>query len=138
MKFTLPELTHSPLDDALDEIELLGFPLGNVWELTDEDLHKYIPATEFHSRVGSVVETIGYYVTTKVTRTAKNETMHFGTFLDKTGQWIDSVHFPQSFRFSPFQGKGFYILKGKVMEEFGAITLEVYQCRKAGLKGRSN
>ena len=137
LKFTLPQLTHSPLDDALDEIELLGFPLGDVWELTDENLDNYLAASDLPLCIGSVIETIGYYVTTKVTRTAKKETMHFGTFLDKSGQWIDSVHFPQSFQFSPFQGKGFYAMKGRVMEEFGVITLEVYQCRKVGLKGRT-
>ena len=62
----------------------------------------------------------------------------FVTFLEKKGQWIDSVHFPQSFRFSPFQGKGFYVLKGKVVEEFGVFMIEVSNCRKAGLKGRDN
>ncbi|MEO6931539.1 MAG: hypothetical protein ABI151_07935, partial [Chitinophagaceae bacterium] len=82
------------------------------------------------------IEIIGYYVATKVTRTLKNETMHFGTFIDKKGAWIDSVHFPQSFRFSPFQGRGFYVLKGKVMEEFGVITIDVSFCRKVGWKGR--
>lgn len=136
MNFKLPSLSHCVQDDALDEIELLGFPLSNVWELVDEDIGRFLFAEDLPSRVGKTIEIIGYYVTTKVTRTLKNETMHFGTFLDKKGDWIDSVHFPQSFRFSPFQGKGFYVLKGKVMEEFGVITIDVSFCRKAGLKGR--
>ncbi len=42
--FQLPVLNQQPLDDAIDEIELIGFPLCNIFELADDDLSKYVPA----------------------------------------------------------------------------------------------
>ena len=39
LEFKLPALQQQPLDDAIDEIELLGFPLCNVFELANDDLN---------------------------------------------------------------------------------------------------
>ena len=138
VNFTLPQLQQHPLDDALDEIELLGFALGDVWNLADIDTGPFQTAADLPSRLGNVVQVIGYYVTTKAISTSNRQTMHFGTFLDKQGDWIDTVHFPQSFQYSPFQGKGFYILKGKVTEEFGVYAIDVSHCRKVGHKSKGN
>ena len=70
--------------------------------------------------------------------TIKSERMFFGTFLDKEGNWLDTVHFPSSFRWSPFQDGGFYILQGKVTEEFGVYSLDVTECRKVGIRPRND
>lgn len=134
LQFRLPPLHHHPLDDAMDEMELLGFPLCNIWELADADTSRFVTAAELPLHLGKTVEVIGYYITTKAIRTSTNNIMHFGTFLDKAGDWIDTVHFPGSFQYSPFQGKGFYIMKGKVMEEFHVHTIEVECCTKVGIK----
>lgn len=134
IEFKLPQLNQHPYDDAMDELELLGFSLGNQWELVDADVNNYMGAADLPGRTGKAISVIGYYVTDKKTRTLKNEAMYFGTFLDKKGEWIDTVHFPQSFRFTPFQGKGFYEIKGKVTEEFGVYVIEVSSCCKIGIK----
>ena len=134
LNFTLPHLHQHPLDDALDEIELLGFSLRNNWELIDADTSACQTAAELPGLLGKAVLVMGYYVTTKAIRTSNNKAMHFGTFLDKQGDWIDTVHFPDSFQYTPFQGKGFYALRGKVVEEFGVYAVEVSHCRKLGLK----
>ncbi len=134
MNFTLPRLQQHPLEDAHDEIELMGFPLGNVWDLADIDTEPFHTAADLPSRVGKTVQLVAYYITTKAVRTVTNQTMHFGTFIDKKGDWIDTVHFPQSFRHSPFQGKGFYTLQGRVTEEFGVYTVEVSHCSRVGMK----
>lgn len=134
INFTLPQLCRHRLDDALDEIELLGFSLGNAWELADAEVSCCHTATELPGLLGKAVQVVGYYVTTKSIRTSNNKAMHFGTFLDKQGDWIDTVHFPHSFQYTPFQGKGFYELKGKVVEEFGVYAIEVSHCRKVGFK----
>ena len=134
VSFTLPRLQQRPLDDAFDEIELLGFSLGNAWDMADAEPRAYHNAASLPALLGKNVQVLGYYVTTKAVRTVRNDIMHFGTFLDKDGGWIDTVHFPQSFRHSPFEGKGFYELKGKVVEEFGAYAIEVNYCRKVGIK----
>ena len=134
MTFQLPQLEQTRLEDALDEMELLGFPLCDVWELVDARLDDYQPALALPDYVGKPFCTIGYFVIDKTVRTIKNETMYFGTFLDKAGDWLDTIHYPNTFRFTPFEGKGFYELKGKVTEEFGVYTLQVDQCRKIGIK----
>ena len=51
--------------------------------------------------------------------------MHFGTFLDQEGYWIDSVHFPPSAKAFPFSGPGCYRLIGKVHEEFDFVYVDV-------------
>lgn len=134
--FKLPQLKQHPYDDAMDEMELLGFPLCDVWTLADADLTQYAIAADLPKLTGKPVKTIGYYVTDKVTRTIKKENMYFGTFLDKKGDWIDTVHFPQSFAYTPFQGKGFYEINGIVTEEFGVYTIEVNSCRKIGIRAK--
>lgn len=136
MEFKLPQLMQHPLDDALDEIELLGFPLGNVWDFVDIDTGPFLTTRDMPAFLNQTVSMIGYYVTTKPVRTIKGENMQFGTFLDKHGDWVDTVHFPDSAKQYPFQGKGFYILKGKVVEEFNVYSLEVSYCSKVGIKSR--
>ena len=51
--------------------------------------------------------------------------MHFGTFYDREGNVFDSVHFPQIAKKYPFRGKGFYLMHGKVVEDFGVPMIEV-------------
>jgi hypothetical protein len=64
-------------------------------------------------------------VTIKYVWTIKKEVMHFGTFLDDTGNFIDTVHFPDSLKQYPFTGDGVYLIMGKVVEEFGHPSIEV-------------
>ena len=80
--------------------------------------------------VNKAMEIFGYLVTTKYTRTSKGEHMQFGTFLDQEGRFIDTVHFPMAAATYPFRGKGVYKLKGKVMDEFGFLTLEIAEMHK--------
>lgn len=134
MEFKLPQLKQHPYDDAMDELELLGFTLGNRWELADAVVSNYRGAADLPAQVGKTVSVIGYYVTEKKTYTLHNEPMYFGTFLDKKGEWMDTVHFPQSFRYTPFQGKGCYEITGTVTEEFGVYVIEATNCRKIGIK----
>jgi DNA polymerase-3 subunit alpha len=56
--------------------------------------------------------------------------MNFGTFLDPNGDFLDTVHFPQVVVDYPFYGKGIYLIKGKVAEEFAYLTLEVLYLEK--------
>ena len=51
--------------------------------------------------------------------------MYFGTFLDRDGDFIDTVHFPPAAIKYPFRGKGIYAIIGKVLEEFDCINIEV-------------
>jgi len=71
------------------------------------------------------VHMVGYLVTTKDTTTMKGEAMHFGTFYDYNGEVFDTVHFPDIAARYPFRGRGFYEIKGKVVEDFGVFMIEV-------------
>jgi len=134
--FHLPELTQHPLDDALDEIELLGFPLCNVFELVKEDPQNYLPARELPQYLGKEVSVLGWLVTSKPVNTITNQPMHFHTFLDGKGDWLDTIFFPNTSRYYPVTGKGCYAMKGKVVEEFGVYSVEVNECKKIGLRDR--
>ncbi|MGZ5287484.1 MAG: DNA polymerase III subunit alpha, partial [Flavisolibacter sp.] len=124
-EFSLPKLVQTDMEDALDEIEILGFPLCDPFTLVDIDTKNFIPATDLHLHPGKQVEIIGYYVTQKPVRTVKGDMMQFGTFLDHKGDWMDTVHFPDVTNRTPLSGKGFYQMKGKVVEDFGVFSVEV-------------
>ena len=72
-----------------------GFPLCNVFELAKEDHHDFLPARELSNHTGGLVSVLGYLVTSKPVNTVTNETMHFHTFLDSAGDWIDTIFFPE-------------------------------------------
>ncbi|HEX9509593.1 MAG TPA: DNA polymerase III subunit alpha [Puia sp.] len=135
MQLTLPDLPVYELDDLYDEIELLGFPLRDPFGLVDDDPSRYTPARALADHVGKTVTVLGYHITHKPVRTVKGDTMSFGTFLDSNKDWIDTVHFPEIHALHPPHA-GFYRIKGKVINEFGAYSIEVTGIEKAGIKSR--
>ena len=82
-------------------------------------------ARELLFKVGKVITILGYLVTTKNTSTKNHELMHFGTFYDSRGEVFDTVHFPIIAKKYPMRGRGFYLMRGKVTEDFGIAALEV-------------
>jgi len=136
--FHLPKLKQHPLDDALDEIEILGFPLCNVFDLAKEYAGNFLPARELPNYIGKQVSVLGYLVTSKSVNTISNQLMYFHTFLDSDGEWLDTIFFPHTNHFQAVTGKGFYAMKGKVVEEFGVCSVEVAECRKIGLRERKD
>ena len=134
VEFKLPKLHHSAFEDAMDEIEILGFPLCNVFTLVDADLSKFVTAKQLPGYLGKQIELLCYYITQKPVRTVKGQLMYFGTFIDSKGDWVDSVHFPDTAEKHRLTGKGFYHMKGKVVEEFGVYSIEVVYMQKVGLK----
>jgi DNA polymerase-3 subunit alpha len=133
VKFSLPEFEKNRMEDLRDELDLLGFVVGDFYELLNkEHLNGSILVKQLPNLLGQQIKVIGRMVTLKETRTIKNERMCFGTFLDVEGEWLDTVHFPPVLRQYPFQGSGFYELHGRVMEEFGVYSVEVTAMRKLG------
>lgn len=128
--FDLPELKINKLEEAFDQIELLGYPLCSPFDLLEEPPENRLMTRDMGKYVNKAMEIFGYLVTTKYTRTSKGEHMQFGTFLDQEGRFIDTVHFPMAAATYPFRGKGVYKLKGKVMDEFGFLTLEIAEMHK--------
>ncbi len=128
--YKTPQLSCAKYEDAFDEIEYLGFPLCNPFELVTDQIHHSIFAKDLLKYIDKTVSIYGYYVTVKNTSTHKGDRMYFGTFLDKTGDYIDTVHFPPVAKKYPFRGKGVYQLTGKVTEEFDCVIIEISSMKK--------
>ena len=124
-EYPLPVLERNALEDAFDEIELLGFPLCDPFKLIHSPADGEIMARDLPAMVGRSVYIIGYCVTTKDTSTSKGALMHFGTFYDRPGEVFDTVHFPDVATKFPFRGRGFYEIKGKVIDDFGVYMIQV-------------
>ncbi|MBL7846735.1 MAG: DNA polymerase III subunit alpha [Cyclobacteriaceae bacterium] len=128
--YPLPVLQRNELEDAFDEIELLGFPLCDPFKLLQTTDYGDTTARDLPRKINRRVRIVGYVVTTKDTATLKGEPMHFGTFYDAQGEVFDSVHFPDIARKYPFRGRGFYEMKGKVVDDFGVTMIEVSSMEK--------
>jgi DNA polymerase-3 subunit alpha len=128
--FVLPELEHSWLDDAYDEMELFGFTLCSPFDLLKEKSESRLSSKQLQKFIGKKIEIMGYLVSVKNTGSSDGRKMHFGTFLDTEGSWIDTVHFPDSARDQPFSGPGCYVIQGIVGEEFDFTYVEVSGLRR--------
>ena len=133
ISYKTPSLISTDLENAFDEIELLGFPLCNPFELLEEPFTSRVRAVHLKKRIGKIVTIEGYLVTTKRTSTTGGKQMYFGNFLDYDGYFIDTVHFPPVAKRFPFRGKGIYRITGKVMEEFDCITVEVTKLERLAI-----
>ncbi|MFP4470481.1 MAG: DNA polymerase III subunit alpha [Bacteroidales bacterium] len=124
--FELPQLEHSRVEDAYDEIELIGFPVTlTYFDLLKTRFRGEIKAREMQANVGKTVRMLGEVVTRKFVKTVKGEIMHFGTFIDDEGEFFDTTHFPNSLKKYNFQGHGIYLILGKIESEFGFPSLVV-------------
>ncbi|MEN9441059.1 MAG: hypothetical protein RLZ33_1136, partial [Bacteroidota bacterium] len=128
--FELPQLTEQTLELAFEQMELLGFPLCNPFDLLAKQVPTHTKALEIHQFLGLRITTFGYLVALKQSQTNRGDYMYFGTFIDQEGNIIDTVHFPEVARKYPFYGKGVYQLIGVVSEEFGYYTIEVGEMQK--------
>jgi len=64
--------------------------------------------------------------------------MYFGTWLDLEGQWLDTVHFPNVNRANPFTGPGCYLIRGKVVEEYGFYSIETHSLKRLKYRNLDN
>ena len=131
----MPHFEPRPFQQVYDQLELLGFPLENPFTLLAEKWQTYGScAKQIVEQPGRQAEIIGYLVTTKTTATRQGEKMHFGTFLDRDGQYFDTVHFPEIAKKYPFRGKGFYLISGTVEVEYNCPQLTVSHQKRLSYK----
>ncbi|MDG1252543.1 MAG: DNA polymerase III subunit alpha [Schleiferiaceae bacterium] len=124
--FSLPELSQHILDDAYDQLELLGFSLGNPFDLfTGWQGKPFTCVKQWKKHQGQVIQALGYVVSIKNSKTIKGEHMQFGTFQEFTGDIFDTVHFPPSVRRYVVKDRGVFILQGRVQSEHDYLSLEV-------------
>lgn len=132
--FQLPKLEGHWLEDAYDEIELLGFPLCPPFQLLMESHEDTVVARELPEHIGKTIRILGNLHTIKPVRTVKQELMQFAGFWDRELGLFDTVHFPDTVKRYPLAGPGFYLLQGKVTEEFGVCSLEIHRLEKVPYK----
>ncbi|MFC5408253.1 DNA polymerase III subunit alpha [Larkinella bovis] len=133
VRWTLPALWQDELEDAYDEIELLGFPLRSPFELLAGEV-RGIRARELFQYEGRTVCLTGYLITYKRITARNGKPMAFGYFMDVEGHYFDTTHFPAVFEQYPFRGPGMYRIEGKVVVEFGFPSLEARCLEKLPVK----
>jgi error-prone DNA polymerase len=120
---------YSPERRRREECEILGFMTdAHPMQLHAEDLRQFriCPSTELHRYVGRYVRAAGMLTTAKPVHAKTDEPMEFATFDDGYGL-IEAVLFPQVFRERGHVlfDQGPFIFRGKVEEEFGAVTFTI-------------
>jgi error-prone DNA polymerase len=136
-EFNLPPLTQSYRENALQEIEALGFPICTRFDLLTTTYRGDIMARDMANNVGQIITMMGYLTNTKGT-SAKGEPMQFGSFLDADGQTFEVVSFPNVYKKYYFTGKGIYALKGKITVEYDVYTLELISWERMAISFSSN
>ncbi len=123
--YQLPDLVEGKHEQAFDEIEILGFPLCSPFDLINGEFLRSTRSCDMIDHMGKKVSMIGYYVTQKPVTTSNRKLMAFGTWIDEQGRFFDTTHFPPSYSKYPFKGRGLYLLKGKIVDDFGFPSMEV-------------
>jgi DNA-directed DNA polymerase III PolC len=120
---------YSPERRRREEYEMLGFITdAHPMHLHAEQLCRYrlCPSTELHRHVGRHVLAAGMLTAAKPVHARSDEPMEFATFDDGHGL-IETVLFPDIYRERGHVlfDQGPFIFRGKVEEEFGAVTLSI-------------
>jgi error-prone DNA polymerase len=126
-------ISFSPYPRSLmlkHEIETLGFLLSfhplNRCRSALAGLN-HVPAKDLHKHVGERITMLGWMVTGKTVHTKDGDPMKFVSFEDVTGLY-EAVFFPKTYnRFCHMLNEMRpYLLRGKVEEDFTAVTLTVH------------
>jgi DNA polymerase III alpha subunit len=120
---------YAPERRRREEYAALGFVTDtHPMRLHDADLVRFrlCPSTELPRHIGKYVLMAGMLTTAKPVHTIKDEPMEFATFDDGHGL-IETVLFPRVYRERGHVlfDQGPFLFRGKVEEEFGAVTVTV-------------
>ncbi len=129
-KFKIPKLNTTHLETAFEQWELLGFPLCSPFDLLLEEPKSKNGQHHLLCYLNKNIDIYGYLVTVKNTRTHHGKRMYFATFLDQFGEVFDTVLFPPTAAKYKFRGKGIYRSYGKVVSEFGFLSIVVSKMQK--------
>lgn len=128
--FSIPELSATQLETAFTQLELLGFCLCSPYLILRERPKNTHGVKDLPAYLNRHIDIYGYLVAIKHTRTQKGDQMFFATFADQYGEVFDVVLFPPVAARYPFRGRGVYRVYGKVVSEFGFLSLEVVKMKK--------
>lgn len=129
-KFKIPKLDTTDLETAFEQWELLGFTLCSPFNLLEEAPKNKNGQLHLAEYLNKNIDIYGYLVTVKNTSTHNGKRMYFATLLDQNGEVFDTVLFPVVAAKYKFRGKGIYRFYGKVVSEFGFLSIEVIKMKK--------
>jgi DNA polymerase-3 subunit alpha len=124
-EFQLPKLWKHSLEDAFDEMELLGLSVQSPFKLIKDKLPSDLKACHLPRLVNRYIRIVGFLIHRKPNKTSNGKLMYFGTWIDLDGHCLDTVHFHVAARAYPFRGPGCYVIEGKVTDEYGFLSIEV-------------
>ncbi len=128
--FKIPQLNTTKLETAFTQMELLGFCLCSPFDLLAEPPKNNRCTKDLRRFLNRHIDIYGYLVTVKNTTTHNGKRMHFATMIDQEGQVFDTVLFPPVAARYYFRGRGVYRFYGKVVSEFGFLSIEVIKMLK--------
>lgn len=129
-RYQIPHLQATRLEDAFTQLELIGFCLCSPFELLTKPPANCHSSNHLPDFLDRHIDIYGYLVTVKNTKTHRGQRMNFATFIDQDGAVFDTVLFPPVAAKYPFRGKGIYRVYGKVVSEFGFLSIEVAKMEK--------
>ena len=128
--FKIPELHTTNLEMAFTQMELLGFCLCSPFELLAVAPKNDTGSKDLERYLNRYIDIYGYLVTVKPTKTHTGKRMSFATLVDQQGEVFDAVLFPPVAAKYFFRGRGVYRFYGKVVSEFGFLSIEVIKMGK--------
>jgi len=128
--FEIPKLHTTDLEMAFTQLELLGFCLCSPFELLATPPVNDNGSKDLENYLNKHIDLYGYLVNVKNTNTHTGNLMHFATLVDQQGEVFDTVLFPPVAARYYFRGKGIYRFYGKVVSEFGFLSIEVVKMQK--------
>ncbi len=132
--FPLPRFEQGWIEDAYDEMELLGFPLCNYFDLVGVHLENRYRASDMCKFNNRTMLLYGILVNTRFNTTKHGKLMRLSTFIDSDGAYFDAVHFTDVVDKHPINGRGVYYCYGLITEEFGHYSMKVVRTEKMPLK----
>jgi DNA polymerase-3 subunit alpha len=126
----LPELKTSKLETMFEQIEAFGFPLCGYFKILTTAPKNNNSTNQLHDYLNKNVDIYGYLIAMKNTKTHTGKRMAFGTFLDQFGNIFDTVLFPKIQEKYQLRERGIYRMYGKVVKEFGFLSIEVIKIVK--------
>ena len=113
-EFKLPKLDNNWIENAYDEMELLGFPLCDYFHLVNVEMNNGVLASQMKDYIHKEVLIYGSLVTTRFNKTSQGKLMRLSTFIDCNGDYFDAVHFTNVVDKYPVNGLGIYACYGKL------------------------
>jgi len=138
--YQLPVIQRDLLEDAFDEIEILGFPVSySIFDLLKTKYRGHILVKDLLKYHKKQVKMLAYLISRKQVPIKKKnhpgqkDDMYFGTWIDAEGQYFDTAHFPDSLRKFPFKEGGIYLLLGTVEVDYHFPTVTITKMAKMPL-----